>query len=81
MTSHAERGLKVTSVSLGKGEVAWKVDFPPVGRKDPRLTGQWKTLEQVLDRIKKVCSRELVDEATAQLADERCPESPWGGEN
>lgn len=34
MTSHAEKGLKVIAVSLGKGKVAWKVDFPPVGRKD-----------------------------------------------
>lgn len=81
MTSHAEQGIKVTLVSLGKGEVAWKVDFPPVGPKDPQLKGQWKSLDQALEMIKKVSSRELVDDATAQLADERCPDSPWGGEN
>ncbi len=77
MTSHAEGGLKVTSVSLGKGRVSWKVDFPPVCRKDPRLRGEWDSMEEVLEILKRVSSRDSVDEITAQLADSRCPDVAW----
>ncbi len=79
MTSHAEDGLKIISVSLGKGKVAWKVDFPPIGRKDSRLKGHWESLEEALNAIKNSCSIEEVDPKTALLADEHCPDTPWAG--
>ncbi|MEE2882988.1 MAG: hypothetical protein VYD70_04615 [Planctomycetota bacterium] len=79
MTSHAEGGLKVTSVSMGKGEVAWRIDFPPVCRKDARLKGQWDSLEEALTILKKCSPRDGVDPETADLADERCPEVSWAG--
>lgn len=78
MTSHAEGGLKVTSVSMGKGQVAWKIDFPPVCRKDNRLTGVWNSLEEALSVLKQTSSRSEVDPETAALADEHCPEISWG---
>ncbi|OUU25329.1 MAG: hypothetical protein CBC13_02255 [Planctomycetia bacterium TMED53] len=77
MTSHAEEGLKIISVSLGKGKVAWKVDFPPIGRKDSRLKGQWETLEEALEALKNYCPRAAVDPNTASLAEEHCPDTPW----
>ena len=77
MTSHAEGGLKVASVSLGKGEVAWRIEFPPVCMKDIRLKGQWNSLEEALTVLKKYCSRQDVDPDTADLADEHCPEISW----
>ena len=79
MTSHAENGLKIISVSLGKGKVAWKVDFPPVGRKDARLMGQWETLEDALGVLKNTCQKSEVDPKTASMADEHCPDTPWAG--
>ena len=77
MTSHAEGGLKIASVSLGKGEVAWRIDFPPVCLKDMRLKGQWNSLGEALAVLKKCSPRETVDPDTADLADEHCPEIPW----
>jgi hypothetical protein len=77
MTSHAENGLKVASVSVGKGQIAWRIDFPPVCRKDGRLTGQWDSMEEALSVLKKCSTRETVDPKTADLADEHCPEIPW----
>ncbi len=77
MTSHAENGLKVASVSVGKGLVAWRIDFPPVCRKDARLTGQWDSMEEALSVLKKWSSRESIDPQTADLADEHCPEIAW----
>lgn len=77
MTSHAENGLKVIAVSLGKGKVAWKVDFPPVGRKDSRLKGQWESLEEALTVLKNSCHKSQVDPETASMADEHCPDTPW----
>ena len=86
MTSHAEGGLKVTSVSMGKGEVAWRIDFPPVCRKDAPerrsvgvLAKQWDSLEEALTILKKCSPRDGVDPETADLADERCPEVSWAG--
>lgn len=80
MTSHAEGGLRVTAVSLGKGEVAWKVDFPPFCRRDPRLKREWKSLEEALGALKRVSERDAVDATTADLADQRCPEITWGSD-
>ncbi|HCW44720.1 MAG TPA: hypothetical protein DGU45_05340 [Planctomycetes bacterium] len=78
MTSHAENGLKIQSVSLGKGKVAWKVDFPPVGLKNSKLTGQWESLEEALVALKSSASKAQVDPKTVALADEKCPDTPWG---
>ena len=79
MTSHAEGGLKVTPVSMGKGRVAWRIDFPPVCRKDERLKGQWDSLEEALRVLKECSPRSGVESETAALADERCPEISWSG--
>ncbi|NCF55073.1 MAG: hypothetical protein GWP41_02250 [Planctomycetia bacterium] len=78
MTSHAENGLKIQSVSLGKGKVAWKVDFPPVGPKNSKLTGHWESLEEALVALKSSASKAQVDPNTVALADEKCPDTPWG---
>lgn len=71
-------GIGIQSVSLGKGLVSWKVAFPPLSRKNQRLTGNYESLDELLSDLKKYSSEEQLAPEVRKLMSERDVSGDWG---
>lgn len=71
-------GIALVSVSMGKGIVHWRVDYPHLARRNRHLQKEYADLDEACTELKRHLSRDQVEAKTAQLVEERAPEGEWG---
>ncbi len=71
-------GVSIETVSIGKGIVNWRVHFPPLAKRHPRVEEEYDDLQEACCDIKRYLEREQVDPETVTLVEQRCPELKWG---
>lgn len=71
-------GIRIQSVSLGKGLVCWQVQFPPLARKNNRLIGEYQALDDLLVDVRRFCSEDQVDQEVIDMMKEREVSEDWG---
>ncbi len=72
-------GVRIESVSVGKGHVAWCVHFPPLARRRREIEKQYDRLQDACAAVKKYCRREECDPETALRVEHVVPDGGWGG--
>ncbi|MFQ5655681.1 MAG: hypothetical protein ACE5GW_13250 [Planctomycetota bacterium] len=76
----AEKGIRLESVSMGKGIVRWRVQFPPLARRDRNIRREYGDLMEAIGDVKRFCERAQVAEGTARLIEEKLPDGKWGSD-
>ena len=71
-------GIGIQSISLGKGLVSWKAAFPPLSRKNQRLTGEYQSLNDLLDDLRQFCSEDQIAPQVLAMMNERKISGEWG---
>ncbi len=74
------QGIRLDSVSMGKGFVEWHVHYPPVAKKIRELKGRYDDLNEACADLKRYCLKEEVNGETVRLVEEQCPDISWGSE-
>jgi len=70
-------GIRLSSVSMGKGFVEWQVVYPSLAQKNEDLQARYGDLRLACEELKRHCSKGDVDPETVALADREQPDLPW----
>ena len=73
-------GARIESVSMGKGEVRYKVVMPPLKKRPRALDEDYADLTSACVAVKRFFLRDEVDPDTATQAEERDPTGAWGSD-
>lgn len=73
-------GIRLESVSIGKGTVTWRVVYPHLARKNRNLEREYGELGEACVALKRFLDRDELDPKTAALVEEHAPEGAWGSE-
>ena len=73
-------GIGLTSVSMGKGIVHWRVDHPPLSRKNRNLKKMYEDLDEACADLKRFLASGDVEPKTRAIVEDRRPEGDWGSE-
>jgi hypothetical protein len=71
-------GIRIQSVSLGKGHVAWNVQFPSMSRRRRGVQKQYARLQEACAAVKAHCSREECAPEAIELIEKHVPDGDWG---
>ena len=71
-------GVRMESVSLGKGFVRWRVVMPPMSRRPRGLEKDYETRTGACEAVKKFFLEEEVEPQTATSVAEHAPGGKWG---
>lgn len=71
-------GVRMESVSLGKGFVRWCVVMPPMSRRPRGLEKDYETRAEACEAVKKFFLQEEVETQTATTVGEQAPGGQWG---
>ena len=70
-------GIRIESVSLGKGYVSYRVHFPPLSRRNRAVQKEYPRLARACEAIKRHCRREDCEPETIALVERHVPDGEW----
>ena len=73
-------GVYLETVSLGKGYVSFRVQVPPMAKRNPHLKKEYDDLDEACRDLKRFLGRDEVDPETVLVVEKQCPEGHWGSE-
>ncbi len=76
-STSASGGIRIESVSLGKGYVAWRIQYPPLVRRRRELKAEYPKLAEACEAVQRWCRRDECDPQTAALVEKNAPEGEW----
>jgi len=71
-------GIQLRSVSIGKGIVHWRVEYPTMAKKNRNLRREYENLDEACAEMKRFLRKDQLDPATAKIVEDRAPEGAWG---
>lgn len=71
-------GVRLESVSLGKGFVNWRVVLPPMSRRPRGLEKEYESRVDACQAVKKYFLEDEVDPETVAAITEHAPGGQWG---
>ena len=77
--SSTDPGIRLESVSLGKGLVSWRVNYPPLARRNRAVQPEYERLEDACAALIEHCAREDCDPETIERVERNCPGRTWKG--